>query len=178
MAAATLGAMTAPELSFRPGAPADAGWLLGLFDGAVAWLVARDQPGQWGSEPFSARDSARAHVAELCSSGELRVASLDGEDVAALALGSRPPHVAPIDRPELYINLLLVSRAHAHRGIGEGLVERALAEARAQGVEVVRVDCWAGAPSLVAWYEARGFVRSSRFTVKGDWTGQVFELAP
>jgi GNAT superfamily N-acetyltransferase len=168
--------MTAPELSFRIGAPEDAEWLIGLFDEAVAWLVARGQPGQWGSEPFSAREPARRQVAEVCGDGTLRVASLDGEDVAALAVGEHPPDVVAIDRPELYINLLLVSRAHAHRGIGDGLVDRARAEARERGVEVLRVDCWAGAPSLVAWYEARGFARSSRFTVKGDWTGQVFEL--
>lgn len=170
--------MTAPELSFRTGVPADAGWLLALFDGAIEWLLARGQPGQWGSEPFSQRDSARAQVAELCASGELRVASLDGEDVAALGLGSHPGDVEPIDRSELYITLLLVSRAHAHRGIGEGLVDRARAEARDRGVEVLRVDCWAGAPTLVGWYQARGFARSSRFTVNGDWTGQVFELEP
>ena len=169
--------MAAPELSFRTGAPDDAAWLLGLFDGAVAWLVARGQPGQWGSSPFSERETARRHVSELCAGGELRVASLDGEDVAALALGDRPAHVEPIDRPELYINLLLVSRDHAHRRIGEGLVARALDEARERALEVVRVDCWAGAPSLVGWYEARGFTRSSRFTVMGDWTGQVFEYA-
>jgi len=173
--------MAAPELSFRVGAPADADWLLGLFDGAIAWLVARGQPGQWGSEPFSSREPARAHVAELCASGELRVCSLDGEDVAAVALGAHPPHVQPIDCPELYINLLLVSRAHARRGIGEGLVDRARAEARRRGAEALRVDCWAGAPALVAWYETRGFIRSSVFTVdldRGAWTGQVFELTP
>jgi GNAT superfamily N-acetyltransferase len=164
-----------PELAFRTGTAADADWLIGLFDEAVFWLVARGQPGQWGEEPFSARDSARARVCELSSSGELRVASLNGEDVAALALGAHPDHVEPVKRPELYINLLLVSRTHAHRRIGEALVERALDEARERGVATVRVDCWAGAPSLMAWYEARGFVRSSRFTVNGDWTGQVFE---
>lgn len=169
--------MAATELSFRTGIPADTDWLLGLFDGAVAWLAARGQTKQWGSAPFTAREDGRRRVAELCSGGDLRVAALDGEDVAALALGRHPAHVEPIDRPELYINLLLVSRAHAGRRIGEALVDRALAEAREQGTEVVRVDCWGGAPSLVAWYEARGFVRSSRFTVNGDWTGQVFELA-
>jgi len=170
--------MAAAELLFRTGTPGDADWLLRLFDGAVEWLVDRGQPGQWGFQPFSERAPARARVAEWCASGELRVASLDGADVAALALGARPPHVEPIDRSELYINLLLVSRAHAHRGIGEHLVDRARAEARERGAELLRVDCWAGAPSLVAWYEARGFVRSARFTVHGDWTGQVFEMRP
>lgn len=168
----------APRLTFRHGGPDDVDWLLGLFDEAIAWMVARGQPGQWGTEPMSAREPARERVAGMCSGGGLRVARLDGEDVAALIVGERPPHVAPIPRPELYIELLLVSRRHAHRRIGERLVERALAEARERGVEVVRVDCWAGAPSLVAWYEARGFTRAGTFTVNDGWVGQVFSLDP
>jgi hypothetical protein len=39
----------------EPGSAADGGRLLALFDDAVAWLVARGQTAQWGSEPFSAR---------------------------------------------------------------------------------------------------------------------------
>ena len=47
------------------------------------------------------------------------------------------------------------------------------------GAAVLRVDCWAGAPPLVAWYERQGFRRSGRFDVRG-WIGQVFtmRLAP
>jgi GNAT superfamily N-acetyltransferase len=170
--------MAAPELSFRIGTPADGDWLIALFDGAIEWLVARGQPGQWGARPFSDRDDGRARVAELCAGGELRIAALSGEDVAAIAVGPAPAYVESVERPELYINLLLVSRDHAHRGIGEGLIDWARAEARDRGAEIVRVDCWAGAPTLVGWYEARGFVRSVRFTAQGDWTGQVFELTP
>ena len=48
--------------------------------------------------------------------------------------------------------------AHAGEDIGGRLVRHADALAAAAGVPVVRVDCWAGAPSLVAWYERQGFV--------------------
>ena len=40
---------------------------------------------------------------------------------------------------------------------------------------MLRVDCWAGAPALVAWYERQGFVRSGTFDV-GGWIGQVFTM--
>jgi GNAT superfamily N-acetyltransferase len=168
---------SAPTPGLRRGGPEDTGWLLDRFDEAIAWMVARGQPGQWGSEPLSARGGGRARVAALCSGGGLRVATLDGVDVGALVVGQRPPHVAAIARPELYIDLLLVARSHAHRGLGAWLVERAVAEARTLGVELVRVDCWAGAPTLVAWYEARGFSRAGTFTVNDGWVGQVFALA-
>jgi ribosomal protein S18 acetylase RimI-like enzyme len=164
------------EITFRKGGPADSDWLLGLFDEAVAWMVARGQSKQWGDQPLSQTEGGRATASRLCGGGGLRVATVDGEAVAALVVGEHPQWVDPISEPELYIELLLVSRRHAGRRIGEALVDAALAEARAQGAAVVRVDCWAGAPSLVAWYEARGFERTGTFTVKGDWVGQIFAL--
>jgi GNAT superfamily N-acetyltransferase len=85
--------------------------------------------------------------------------------------------VAPIDRSELYIELLISARRHAGNGIGSRLVRLADDLAVQRGVEVLRVDCWAGAPTLVAWYEAQGFARSGTFDV-GGWKGQVFEKAP
>ena len=48
-------------------------------------------------------------------------------------------------------------------------------EARESGAAVLRVDCWAGAPPLVAWYERQGFERSGTFDVDG-WIGQVFAM--
>ena len=47
--------------------------------------------------------------------------------------------------------------------------------ARDAGVPLLRVDCWAGAPPLVEFYEAQGFVRDGTFDV-GGWTGQVFSM--
>lgn len=171
--------MTDGELSIRPGGPADLAWLLDLFDEAVAWMVARGQPQQWGAQPWSADPAARDRVAGLISGGGLRVARSEGEDVGALIVGHAPPHVPAIDEAELYIELLLVSRRFAGRRIGERLVERAVAEARAWGVATVRVDCWAGAPTLVAWYEARGFTRAGTFQVdvRGGWHGQIFAMS-
>ena len=85
----------------------------------------------------------------------------------------------PIDEPEAYVEALVTSRAHAGRGVGAELVSAAAAEARDAGAAVLRVDCWAGAPPLVAWYERQGFSRSGRFDVRG-WIGQVLtmRLAP
>jgi hypothetical protein len=82
----------------RRGAPADAAAVIGLFDEAVEWLVARGQTGQWGTEPLS----------------------------------------------------------------------------RNAGM-VARVEGWAGAPTLVAFYERQGFARDGTFDVNG-WQGQVFSM--
>jgi GNAT superfamily N-acetyltransferase len=165
------------EYEIRPGTPDDEGALLALFDEAVAWMVARGQTGQWGDRPFSERAETRARVREFAEHPGLWIAERDGEPLGALIVGARPPHVEPIDRSELYIELLISSRRHAGNGIGARLVRLADELAVERGVEVLRVDCWAGAPTLVGFYEAQGFTRSGTFDVRG-WKGQVFDKAP
>jgi GNAT superfamily N-acetyltransferase len=160
----------------RPGTAADVPLMLALFDEAVAWLVARGQLDQWGITPWSERPSAVGHVKAWAHGPGLRIAQdADGMPLGALVLGARPPHVEPIDEPERYIEALVTSRRHAGRGIGALLVAAAADEARDAGATVLRVDCWAGAPPLVAWYERQGFVRSGAFDA-GGWVGQVFTM--
>ena len=162
-------------MTIREGGPADAAAVLALFDEAVEWLVERGQTGQWGAEPFSAIEARVAAAAGWGASGGLRIAERDGAPVGALVLGSHPEWVTPAGEPERYIEALVTSRAHAGQDIGGALVRRAIEETRAAGIGLLRVDCWAGAPPLVAWYERQGFVRSGTFEVRG-WPGQVFSL--
>ena len=162
-------------MEIRDGHPQDAAAVLALFDEAVEWLVARGQTGQWGSEPFSAIEARIARATEWAAGGGLRIAERGGTVVGALVLGAHPEWVTPASEPERYIEALVTSRAHAGEDIGGALVRRAIEETRAAGVALLRVDCWAGAPSLVAWYERQGFVRSGTFEVRG-WPGQVFSL--
>jgi GNAT superfamily N-acetyltransferase len=165
----------------RTGSAADAPAVVGLFDEAVAWLVARGQEGQWGTTPWSQRPELVARTHAWARGDGLRIAQEDGDatPLGALVLGAHPPHVEPIDEPEAYVEALVTSRAHAGRRIGAQLVAAAAEEARDAGAAVLRVDCWAGAPPLVAWYERQGFRRSGSFDVRG-WIGQVFtmRLAP
>jgi len=163
-------------IDIRKGSPADEQMLLRLFDEAVEWMVARGQSAQWGDRPFSERPETRARVREMAQHEGLWIAERDGAPVGALIVGARPAHVHPIGARELYIELLISSRAHAGDGIGGRLVRRAEALAAAAEVPVLRVDCWAGAPTLVAWYERQGFVRAGMFDYHG-WMGQVFEKA-
>jgi GNAT superfamily N-acetyltransferase len=162
-------------LSIRQGSAPDAEIVLALFDEAVEWLVARGQTGQWGTEPFSAVDRRVSAVKDWSAGGGLRIAELEGEPVGALVLGPRWEWVEPVERPELYVMALVTSRRFAGRDVGGALVRRAVEEARDGGAELLRVDCWAGAPALVAWYERQGFVRSGTFEVTG-WQGQVLSM--
>ena len=177
---------TREEIEVRHGGPDDAARLLALFDDAIAWLVARGQTGQWGSEPFSARagnvERARAWardgglwfaigrngVGEHAAHGEVpRV-----EDAGAIVLGEAFEYVPPADRPELYVQVLLTRASWRGRGVGARLIEHAAGLAREQGAERLRVDCWDGTPDLPAAYERLGFTRVGSFEVKG-WPGAI-----
>lgn len=162
-------------IAIRNGGPEDASLLLTWFDEAVVWLTARGQSAQWGSEPFSTQPRQVQRVRALAAGGGLRIAELDGEPVGALAVGEAPGYAPRADTAELYVILLLTSRRRAGERIGDALVARAVAEARAAGRRLVRVDCWAGSPRLVRWYEDQGFIPTETFEVNG-WTGQVFAM--
>ncbi len=149
--------------------------MLDLFDEAIAWLVARGQNDQWGSEPYSQHPAGVEQVRRFTEGGGLRIAERDAEPVGALVIGSAPAYVPRVDVPELYIQLLLSSRRHAGEQIGARLIQRAIAEALKDDCLLVRVDCWAGAPALVGWYESQGFSRSESFQLNG-WPGQIFAM--
>ena len=163
-------------MRIRRGGPPDAAAVSALFDEAVEWLMARGQTGQWGSEPLSRNERMVARVHGWAAGDGLWMAEEDdGRAAGALVVGERPEHVHPVDVPVLYIELLFSSRAAAGRGVGAALVAHAVELARDAGLPLLRVDCWAGAPALVAFYERQGFLRDGTFDVNG-WIGQVFSM--
>lgn len=162
----------------REGREGDGPLVLRLWDDAIGWLVSRGQPGQWGTEPASARSRNRGMVREWEIGTGLRIAEIDGVPVGASVVMENPPdYVSPISVPETYLYFLVSDRSRAGAGIGSALVRRAAEEARGNGSELLRVDCWAGAPALITWYINQGFVPSQTFTVGDNWHGQVFEMA-
>jgi GNAT superfamily N-acetyltransferase len=167
------------DLEIRPGGAEDAPQLLALFDDAVAWLVARGQTGQWGSEPFSAAPARVGRAEGWASSGGLWFAVPNGDrsggaalPAGAMVLGEAHDYIPPADRPELYVEVLLTAAAWRGRGVGARLIERAKAIGRERGVEQLRVDCWDGVAALPAQYERLGFTRVGSFKV-GDWPGAI-----
>jgi GNAT superfamily N-acetyltransferase len=161
----------------RAGREGDGSSILRLWDEAIAWLVCRGQTGQWGTEPASSRARNREMVREWETGPGLRMAEMDGVQVGASVIVENPPdYVPPASVSESYLYFLISDRSRAGTGIGSALVRRAADEARKNGSEILRVDCWADAPTLVDWYVSQGFVPSGTFTVADNWRGQVFEM--
>jgi GNAT superfamily N-acetyltransferase len=107
----------------------------------------------------------------------LRLARIGGEPAGALIVSEEcPQHVPKVDERELYIRLLITSRKFTGLGVGARLIEYARDEASRRGIDLLRVDCWAGGDGeLPRYYEGQGFTPTVRFNVDG-WIGQVFEF--
>jgi len=160
----------------RSGEFADVDLILGFFDEAVEWLVARGSSGQWGTEPVSADPKRVEYVTGMAADPGLRIAEIGGEPVGALVVAEeRGRNIPAVDERELYIRLLITSRRFSGKGVGGRLIEYACDEARRRRIDLVRVDCWAGGDGeLEQYYEGKGFKPTVRFDVDG-WIGQVFE---
>ncbi len=160
----------------RSGESTDADLILGFFDEAVEWLIARGSSGQWGTEPWSAVPRRVERVKGMVADPGLRIAEIGGEAAGALIVAEEhDPNVPSVDERELYIRLLITSRRFIGKRVGGRLIEYALDEARRRGIDLVRVDCWAGGDGdLQRYYESQGFKPTVRFDVDG-WVGQVLE---
>lgn len=164
-------------LNFRPGSASDCDAIVALFDANIAWLVERGRSAQWGSEPFSISPEKVEFVRGLLSSGTITTVEADDQIVGASLLTDHPMHYVPtIDHPERYLKLLIASPNHRGEGIGHQLIERARASTVAEGVDLLRVDCWSGGDrKLVSYYTSQGFVPTEVIEVRPDTFVQVFE---
>jgi len=169
-------------MRIRPGGPDDIAAVLALGDEAVTWMNARGNTQQWGTAPWTGDDKHEAAIRDQALGGGMRMAEdQDGTVLGALVITESPQaYIPPAGERELYVNLLLVSRRHGGRGIGAALIERAKQEAAARGIDLIRVDCWAGEEgSLVRVYEKYGFSRVQEFTVAlpaGEWPGMLLAM--
>ncbi len=163
------------DLAVRRAGPGDEAAVLGLFDRAVAWLVSQGLTDQWGSEPWTGQPRREAMAAGwLASDGAWFAETSGGDPVGFLGLGPALDHVPPAEVPEVYVRALVTSRAPEARGAGRLLLDHATRQAHEQGVDQVRVDCFAGNDGrLVAFYESCGFTRVGTFTVGETWTGAL-----
>ncbi|MFD3935034.1 GNAT family N-acetyltransferase [Streptomyces sp. NPDC058611] len=167
---------TSPRIRIRPGTLADAPAVLDMLDSAVAWMNARGNTEQWGTTPYSRKPGGVERVERYLAENSPHIAEWDGVPVGAMVLDTGPSPQLPIPaagEPECYVRLLVTDRRHAGRGFGAALLAHAAEETRRAGVELLRVDCWAGGGGeLVAFYARNGFTPTEPF-LSGTWPGQV-----
>ena len=165
-------------MHIREGGIDDVPAVLALGDEAVAWMNARGNTTQWGTEPWTGHQKREEMVRERALGGGTRIIEdRDGTVLGVLVITEAPqPYVPEVEERELYINLLITSRRHSGRGVGAALIDRAKREAADRGIDLIRVDCWAGGGGdLVRVYEGYGFSRTGEFSV-GEWPGMVLAM--
>ncbi|MFH8498905.1 GNAT family N-acetyltransferase [Streptomyces coeruleorubidus] len=167
---------TTHRIRIRPGSLADAPAILDMLDSAVVWMNERGNTEQWGTTPYSQKPGGVARIERYTTENAPYIAELGGVPVGAMVLDCGPSPqmpIAPAEEPERYVRLLISDRRYAGMGIGATLLDHAVEETRRAGVELLRVDCWAGGGGeLVAFYERNGFTPIDRF-LSGSWPGQV-----
>ncbi|MGW7608960.1 GNAT family N-acetyltransferase [Streptomyces sp. NPDC054766] len=150
--------------------------MLDMLDAAVVWMNGRGNTEQWGTTPYSRTSGGAERVHRYMTECAPYIAESDGTPVGAMVLDSGPSPQMPIEpagEPERYVRLLVSDRRYAGRGVGAALLAHAAEETRRAGVELLRVDCWAGGGGeLVAFYERQGFTPTDPF-LSGTWPGQV-----
>ena len=159
----------------RPTTSDDAAEVVALFDDAVVWMNANGNTQQWGSQPWSQIPARVEKITGWCAEGHGGWVSVlpDGRIGGFLVVGDAHPYVPAATGPELYIMALIASRSPEARGHGRRLLQHADELAANEGIEELRVDCWAGGGgSLVRFYESAGYVKASTFKVK-EWPGQI-----
>ena len=170
-------------MRIRHGGPSDLSAALALGDEAVVWMNARGNTQQWGTEPWTGSERREGTMRSRAEGGGMRI--MEDEDGTVLGVlvitETHQEYVPPADERELYVNLLLVSRRQSGRGIGAALIERAKQEAAERGIDLIRVDCWAGEDgSLIRVYEKYGFTRVLEFAVplpdRDDWPGMLLAM--
>jgi len=161
-------------LNIRRASEADAPAVLALFDEVIEWFVSIGNLQQWGSEPWSTVPRRITQVTDACALPGAWVAHNEHGVVRAfLALGESMPYVPAPTGPELYVRVLVASRDVRVRGIGRRLMAFADEQARAAGLDHLRVDCYGGGNGdLVRFYESCGYTRIAPFNVDG-WPGML-----
>jgi GNAT superfamily N-acetyltransferase len=165
-------------MRIRSGGRDDVPLVLAFGDEAVAWMNARGNTQQWGTEPWTGNAKREDGFLARADTGGMRILEdEDGTPLGAMVITeARQEYVPEAEERELYVNFLISSRAHSGRGVGRVLIERAKQEAAERGIDLIRVDCWAGeGGNLVKVYESYGFRPVQEFKV-GEWPGMLLAM--
>jgi ribosomal protein S18 acetylase RimI-like enzyme len=131
-----------------------------LIDEAAGWLRTRNTD-QW-AQPWPSEEERSHRILKDLQAGKSWIAR--DESGSAVATITAEPEDSPIwpretlrDRA-VYVCRLVVSRSHAGRGLGAGLLDWAGISARRRfAAHWIRVDVWTTNTALHAYYRRQGF---------------------
>lgn len=144
-------------MSVRRAAEADLNRLSALSVG-IQQLHAQGRPDLFRAPD---REELRRFLAEQLASGAIvLIADFDGTIVGYLLaeISARPANPFRHASKNLYVHHIAVEPATQRRGIGQELMDAAVAIGRAEHVSAVRLDSWSFNHDAHSFFEAEGFV--------------------
>jgi ribosomal protein S18 acetylase RimI-like enzyme len=154
-----------------------------LQDEAIRWLGSKGLE-QWQPSARGSRhtpDLLRRNIGKSIERGECYMVFDGNEPVGTITIDTfaDPEFWTTDDKPEdaLYVHRMVVRRTHAGTGIGEQMLEFALALAFERGKHWLRLDAWRTNEALHAYYRKAGFqhVRTVEYPHRGS--GALFQRA-
>lgn len=130
-----------------------------------------DWLGEQGIEQWGHGHVSRQEITEQIRAGQWHLLRDPDVGIAAAArlLRTDPEVWGAEDIPAVYVHGLMVSRGAAGRGLGACLLEWAAERGRAEGAEVVRLDCVETNTVLRTFYQRQGFQEVGRRDFDGPW---------
>lgn len=150
----------AEAVNIRPAQANEAVLVSSILGEAAAWLRDRQMP-MWTDEELEPSE-VEQHVQE----GQYHLAFVADEAAGTLRFQLTDPEVWPElegTNDSAFVHRFAVRRRFAGSGVSAALLQWAKEEARARGLEYLRLDCEAGRPSLRRVYEKNGFSYHSDF---------------
>lgn len=147
--------------------PADAPLLWALRQNREDWM-ARQSIDQWEPNSRSLR-----WFDQSVRQDDWWVVRGDGDVTAAVRIAWSDSLWTEQGGEAAYLHDLMVSSAASGQGLGRLLIEHVDEQAKARGLNVVRLDCMESNAELVGYYERSGFVVVGRATEpyphRGEW---------
>ena len=130
-----------------------------------------DWLGEQGIEQWGHGHVSRQEITEQIRAGQWHVVRDSALGVAAAArlLWADPEVWGADDTPAVYVHGLMVHRGAAGRGLGAFVLDWAGECGRAEGAEVIRLDCVESNTALRALYQRQGFQEVGRRDFDGPW---------
>jgi len=153
--------------------------IIGLIDEAASWLRSEVGTDQW-QRPWPDREARDQRIYRGIKSGRTWVVedgSRPGDPPGRLAAtvtcgrGGNKKLWTQRERqvPALYISRLIVSRRHAGRGLGAGLIDWAGLRSRDWNAQFIRIDVWTANNELQNYYKAQGFRHVRTYDFDDPW---------
>jgi len=142
--------MNGNGLGFRLATPADLEAAFDVYRGVCLWLNdVRGITDQWD------RDVSQEEIQDLITSGELYLATLQGEIAGVFKLNEKDHHWDD-DGAALYVHAFAVNRKFKGQNIGKAMLDWAADEAHRRGKQYLRLDCMDENTRLKQYYVEAG----------------------